>query len=177
MLYLGFARKRVKRLYLFSNVSACNITLCREQHVAREIRVDRAWCNLRTDVIWTYLYENLNFSLFSGVDSYTLWAMTGTVQSPRTGLSHQNGIWLTSNGDSQWCSWEQTYCVASLATEVHQKRSRKHSKTAALQTCLGQVITAQDEGQVLLTTDKQVCQTSAVTYTSSDTDSVPSLVM
>jgi hypothetical protein len=40
--YLGFA----KRLFLISNVSASNKTLCREQYFARELRVERASYNL-----------------------------------------------------------------------------------------------------------------------------------
>ena len=38
----GFLRERVKWLFLISNVSAWNITLCSWQHVARELRVDPA---------------------------------------------------------------------------------------------------------------------------------------
>lgn len=38
-LYPGFATEKVKRPFLTSKVSACNLTLCREQQVARELRV------------------------------------------------------------------------------------------------------------------------------------------
>jgi hypothetical protein len=38
--YLGFARERVE-LFLISNASAANITLSREQHIARELGVHR----------------------------------------------------------------------------------------------------------------------------------------
>jgi hypothetical protein len=38
-LYLGFARERVKRRFVISDVSTSNVTLYREQHVARELRV------------------------------------------------------------------------------------------------------------------------------------------
>ena len=41
--YLDFAGERVKRRFFIANVSAGNITLCREQLVARELRVARAW--------------------------------------------------------------------------------------------------------------------------------------
>jgi hypothetical protein len=38
---LRVARKRVRRRSLIPNVSAGNKTLCRWQHVARELRVER----------------------------------------------------------------------------------------------------------------------------------------
>lgn len=44
--YLGFAREGVKRRFLILNVSASNITMCREQYVARELRVERVNYNL-----------------------------------------------------------------------------------------------------------------------------------
>ena len=42
--YLGFAREWVRRHFLISKVSAGNMTLCRGQHVAREIRDERICC-------------------------------------------------------------------------------------------------------------------------------------
>lgn len=47
-MYLDFAREGVKRGFLVSSGSASKITLCREQSVASELRVERA-CS----VTWT----------------------------------------------------------------------------------------------------------------------------
>jgi hypothetical protein len=41
--YLVFARKRVKRRFVITDISTSNITLCREHHVARELRFERVW--------------------------------------------------------------------------------------------------------------------------------------
>jgi hypothetical protein len=41
--YLGFARERVKRRFVIADISTSNITLCREHHVARELRFERMW--------------------------------------------------------------------------------------------------------------------------------------
>lgn len=41
-LYLGFVRRRVKKRFLVSNISAGNTTLCREHHVTRQLRLGRA---------------------------------------------------------------------------------------------------------------------------------------
>jgi hypothetical protein len=42
---LSFARERVKMRFLVSNVSA-DITLCRVQHIASELRVVQVWSSL-----------------------------------------------------------------------------------------------------------------------------------
>jgi hypothetical protein len=39
--YLGLASERAKRRFIVLNVSTVNRTLCREQHVARELQVER----------------------------------------------------------------------------------------------------------------------------------------
>jgi hypothetical protein len=41
VIYFGCAREMVKRRFLISNVSAGNITHCREQHVAQELQIER----------------------------------------------------------------------------------------------------------------------------------------
>jgi len=41
--YLGFAREGVERRFLISDIATSNLTLLREQHVARELRVERVW--------------------------------------------------------------------------------------------------------------------------------------
>jgi len=46
--YLGFARERIKILFLISDVSVGNITLCLGQPDARELRVERASSKPRT---------------------------------------------------------------------------------------------------------------------------------
>ena len=38
--YLVFAKGRTRRVFLILNLSVGNITLCREQHVAGELRVE-----------------------------------------------------------------------------------------------------------------------------------------
>jgi hypothetical protein len=40
--YPGFSRENLKIIFLISNVSAGHITLCRKQHVARELGVKLA---------------------------------------------------------------------------------------------------------------------------------------
>jgi hypothetical protein len=64
--YLSFAKERVKIRFLISKVFAGNITLCREQHVARELRVAAYWltatnCGKQT----VALHPRLTASTFS----------------------------------------------------------------------------------------------------------------
>jgi hypothetical protein len=56
VLYHPVASERVTRRYLIPNVSLGNITLCRDQHVSRELQVGRA-CSTRTTndhCLWSF---------------------------------------------------------------------------------------------------------------------------
>ena len=48
-LYYHSDREMVKRRFLISNVSAGNVTMCREQQFDREPRVDQAWSDTFKD--------------------------------------------------------------------------------------------------------------------------------
>jgi len=51
MFYFGSDNERFKRRFLISNVPAGNLTPCHEQHVVRELWVERVW--LLVTVIYT----------------------------------------------------------------------------------------------------------------------------
>ena len=48
-LYLRFAREGGKILYIISDISTGNVTLCREEHDARELQVERVWSRFFRD--------------------------------------------------------------------------------------------------------------------------------
>ena len=60
--YLGFARQRLERRFLIWNVCAGKVPLCRRQHVAPVLRVERAWydrCNTQWEEHFLHMTQFL----------------------------------------------------------------------------------------------------------------------
>lgn len=91
--YLGFSWETVKRHFLISNVSVGNITLYSTQHVAHELRVERACSNIHT------------LSAFNLVTAYS---------------HYLHNVWLHMHGDSavKTVMWYVHECILYIPESI-----------------------------------------------------------